>query len=455
MKSKAKTIRWIITAILLAAIIGGAVYLDRLLDIATGYAAKNMASAVFVSGRDPQEVQDLDLSFSIIKKTRSKVDYENGTVTSRLLWNKSTALYRPGFGVTLVKGIKLEKLRSLQYPLPLDIKYDPSTTEWPMGDLYDSSVDSLEEKRGAVRQIADAFVDELSYGGHPFSFVVLHKGVPMVEKYAKGIDRGTKLLSWSMAKSFTEAVAGVMYGDGLVDIYAPMDIPEWKNDNRKDITIDDLLRMHSGLKWNEDYGALSHVNIMLHAKFDMGLYAQEKELEYDPASHWYYSSGSTNIAMRYLMGRFPSAKDFYAYMRERLFFPIGIQEPIFEVDAAGVPVGSSYLYLRSLDFARFGLLYLQDGVFNGRRVLPEGWVDYTATPTPGSADGYGSGFWLNKGGKCPDVPADMFSCNGHDGQQIYIIPSKGLVVTVNGFSHLPEGRIDFNRLLKDVIDALE
>ncbi|MBQ9410129.1 MAG: serine hydrolase [Bacteroidales bacterium] len=240
----------------------------------------------------------------------------------------------------------------------------------------------------------------------------------------------------------------------MVDINAPMDIPEWQNDGRKTITLNDLMQMQSGLQWNENYGNRSDVNLMLHREADMGLYALSKPLEYEPGTHWYYSSGSTNIVMRYLRGKFATDEDFLSYMRERLFAPLAIANPHFEPDMSGTPVGSSYLYVTARDYARFGEMFLEDGCIGGRRILPEGWVEYTATPASASEGKYGAFFWLNRCGVCPDAPEDMFSCQGHDGQEIYIIPSKNLVVVILGYSPKPDRVIDFNGVLRDIIAAI-
>ena len=440
---KAKKVIGIVLAALCAAILGGCLYLNTLMPIITGYAAKNLASAVFVSGRDQADVEALDLHFSFIKFNSNKVDLENRTVTSRFLWAKSTAAYRDGYGVTLLRGKKASELREQKYPLkpeaPLEI--DPL-------ECGDSSTIA------ALEPIAKAFVDDHAYNGHPFAFVVLHGGRIVAERYGKGIDQSTQLLSWSMAKSFTNALVGIMAGDGLVDIDAPMDIPEWQADGRRAIRLRDLMQMQSGLEWNEDYGNRSDVNLMLHREKDMGLYALLKPLAYEPGTFWYYSSGSTNIVMRYLRGKFASDEEFLTYMRERLFAPLSIRNPHFEPDLSGTPVGSSYLYVTARDYARFAEMFLEDGYVGGERILPEGWVDFTVTPASASEDRYGAFFWLNRCGGLPDVPADMYSCNGHDGQQIYIIPSQDLVVVILSYSPKPDRVIDFNRLLKDVIAAL-
>jgi len=127
---------------------------------------------------------------------------------------------------------------------------------------------------------------------------------------------------------------------------------------------------------------------------------------------------------------------------------------MFEVDPSGTIVGSSYLYATARDYARFGLLYLNDGVFNGERILPEGWVKYTTTPASDSKGQYGAFFYLNSSKAYPSAPQDMFSAEGHDGQQIFIIPSKQMVVVVLGFSHRPDHAMDFDRLLADILKTV-
>ena len=439
-----KVLRYVAIALLLA-IVGGCVYLNRLLPIITGYAAKNLASAVFVSGREAKDVEEIDLNFSLIRYTSNTADYENKTVTSRFLWSKSTAAYREGYGVTLLRGITAEELREQRFPKGVLSEGQGKQDSIAQLSLGDSA---LAER---LAPIAKAFVDERAYKGHPFAFVVLHRGGVVAECYDKGIGRDTKLLSWSMAKSFANALIGLMVKDSLLDIHAPMDIPEWQGDGRKAITLHDLMQMQSGLEWNEDYGARSDVNIMLHCERDMGLYALSKPLEHKPGTYWQYSSGTTNIVMRYLRSRFPSEEAFIGYMRSRLFDPLGIVRPVFEQDLSGTFVGSSYLYATARDFARFGQLYLDDGCVDSERILPKGWVDYTRRPAAASGEHYGAFFWLNGNGKFPDVPKDMFYCDGHDGQDIFIFPSHELVVVVLGFSPKPDNVIDFNALLRDIL----
>lgn len=438
---KKKTILRILLVVLLAAILGGCVYLNSLMPIITGYAAKNLASDVFVSGREPADVEALDLNFSFIKFTRNKVDFENHTVTSRFLWSKSQALYREGYGVTLLRGKNaLARLQAQKYP---DVVNIPGPETLLPGDPALTA---------RLAPIAKALVDDHAYNGTPFAFIVVHQDGVVAERYREGITADTRLLSWSMGKSFTNALVGIMAGDGLVDIHAPMDIPEWQGDGRAAITLSDLMQMQSGLEWNENYGTRSDVNLMLHREEDMGLFALSKPLMAKPGTHWYYSSGSTNIIVRYLRGRFASEVEFLQYIHERLFDPLGIDNPCFEPDMSGTPVGSSYLYATARDFARLGHMYLHDGCVGEERLLPEHWVEYTTTPASDSKGGYGACFWLNRGKTYPSAPEDMYSCQGHDGQMIFIIPSKELVVVVLGYSPKPDRVIEFDRLLSDIIE---
>ena len=200
---KTKKVLGIAGAVLCAAILGGCLYLNSLMPIITGYAAKNLASAVFVSGRNQTDVEALDLHFSFIQYNRNKVDYENKTVTSRFLWYSSTAAYREGYGVTLLRGKGKKAFLDEVYPLP-KVSYED----------YLQPGDSVLAAR--LEPIAWALVDERSYSGHPFAFVVLHKGGIVAERYDEGITPETQLLSWSMGKSFTNALVGIMAGDGLV-----------------------------------------------------------------------------------------------------------------------------------------------------------------------------------------------------------------------------------------------
>ncbi|HAC73268.1 MAG TPA: serine hydrolase, partial [Porphyromonadaceae bacterium] len=193
------------------------------------------------------------------------------------------------------------------------------------------------------------------------------QGQPVAEKYADEFSTETLFLSWSMAKSFINALAGILVKEGKLDIYASAGMDEWKNDERRNITIHHLMQMNSGLEWNEDYGNSSDVNNMLHKEGDMARFASSKPLEYSPGSVFEYSSGSTNIVSYLMRKAIGDDAEYFAFPREQLFNKIGMRSAVFEVDASGTFVGSSYLYASLRDYARFGLLYLNNGNWQGEQ----------------------------------------------------------------------------------------
>ncbi len=450
MSRNKKRILYGLLTIFVAALIGGLIYFNSLLPIITGYAAKNLCSAVFISGRDQADVEAVDLNFSFIKKNKNTVDFEDKSVTSRFLWGKSKAIYRDGFGVTLLRDVSEEGLKKVKFPSGTDPDYDQDTIKWPLGNILPDSLTGINTDR--LNEISEEVISGNIYDGNIFAFLVMHKGVPVVEKYKPQFNEKTRFISWSMAKSFTNALVGIMVRQGKLDIDQPANPEEWQNDERSKITIRDLMQMRSGLDWNEDYGNRSDVTVMLHCEPDMGRYAMEQKLEYPVGTQWYYSSGTTNIVCDIIQRKINNDSLYYTFAGEELFNRTGMPDAVLETDPSGSWVGSSYLYATARDYARFALLYLNDGVFNGERILPEGWVDYCTTESLGSEGKYGAFFWLNKSKRIRSAPEDMFSCNGHDGQYIFMIPSKDLAVVILGYS--PEG-IDLDRLLGDVIRTVD
>ncbi len=273
--------------------------------------------------------------------------------------------------------------------------------------------------------------------GETHALVIVQGGRIVAERYGEGFGPDQTYPSWSKAKSITHALVGLAVRDGWIDVDAPAAVPEWRGegDPRGAITLDLLLRMSSGLQWLEEYlpDRPSDVIAMLFnaGKADMGAFAAGFPLAHRPGEFFYYSSGTTNIVSRCLadaLGR--RGADFEAFMRERLFGPLGMRSAAPKFDDAGTFIGSSFCYATARDFARFGLLYLRDGVWEGRRLLPEGWVDYARTPTfqqPGCEDApYGAHWWLGFGGP------GSFSANGYDGQFTVCVPDLDLVLVRHG-----------------------
>ncbi len=268
------------------------------------------------------------------------------------------------------------------------------------------------------------------------ALVVVHRGRLVAERYADGFGPDVSCPSWSVAKSVTHALVGLLVGDGEVDIHAPVAAPEWRErtDPRSAITLDLLLRMSSGLAFVEEYlpDRPSDVIEMLWGagKDDVAHFAASFPLAHPPGRFWAYSSGTTNIVAR-AAGAAVAARDagVEGFMRNRLFEPLGMTSAAPKFDAAGTFIGSSFCFATPRDFARFGLLYLRDGLWEGRRLLPEGWVDYARTPTwrqPTDEARYGAHWWLDIAGP------GSFSANGYQGQFIVLAPTRDLVIVRNG-----------------------
>jgi len=443
-----KSLKRILAIVLIAGTGYGVYYINSLLPIATGYAAKYMASAVFVSGRNAADVEALDLNFSLIRFVSNTIDTTKKEVTSSLLWGKSVAVFRPDLGCTLLRGDSTEKLFQETVSRPeAEPGYD--TLMWPMGNR----MPSFNENQDLIK-VGNSLFDSSDYGGNAFALFITKNGEPVYERYASQFNASTRFLSWSMAKSFTAALAGMMEMDGKWRTDDPAGIPEWNNDARSRITIKQLLHMQSGLEWNEDYGNRSDVTMMLYCEPDFAGYAINRPLNHEPGSYWYYSSGSTNIVTRAMCYHFDNMIDYLSYPALRLFGPIGAPDAIFETDASGNLAGSSYIFATARDYARFAQLFLNKGVFGNRQLLPAEWVDFCKSPAQASKGEYGAGFWLNLAGKYPLAPRSMYYCNGHDGQRIFILPDEQISIVVLGYSPKPSGVMDFNRLISDILKAI-
>jgi CubicO group peptidase (beta-lactamase class C family) len=281
---------------------------------------------------------------------------------------------------------------------------------------------------------------------------VIHKDQIIAEKYEAGFNKDSKILGWSMTKSITATMFGILEKQGRYDIYKSTPIVEWKNDKRKNITTNNLLQMNSGLEWEENYSTICDATKMLFQSKNMGRVQLVKQSVYSPNKHWNYSSGTTNLLSYILRNQFKTHQEYLDFWYSALIDKIGMHSMVLETDMAGNYVGSSYGWATTRDWSKFGLLYLHKGNWNGEQILDESWVKYVTTPTATSNGGYGAQFWLNAGGKFPDVPRDMYYCSGFQGQMVAIIPSLDLVIVRMGLKESPD--FDFNAFLKGIIESV-
>lgn len=341
-------------------------------------------------------------------------------------------------------------------PLPAQ----PANVPWPTDDWPVGEAPAALAKTRFPELLDQAFSAKATPRlGETHALLIVQGGRIVHEQYGEGFRPDQTYPSWSKAKSITHALVGIAVGDGQLDVRAPAGAPEWRgaDDPRAAITLDQLLRMSSGLSWVEEYlpDRPSDVIAMLfgEGKEDVARFAASAPLAQPPGSHWYYSSGTTNIVARAL-GQAIGATGpaFEAFMRERLFAPIGMKSPIPKFDTAGTFIGSSFCFASARDFARFGTLYLRGGVWDGRRILPEGWVDYARTPTPqppGAAETegrYGAHWWLDLGGP------GSFSANGYDGQYTVCVPDLDLVLVRHGATPL-DRKDELKRWIGEVVDC--
>ncbi|WP_291047375.1 serine hydrolase [Hyphomonas sp.] len=322
-------------------------------------------------------------------------------------------------------------------PLP-PLPAQPPGTPWPTEDWPQAPLDPGVAER--LQPLLDqAFSDPApAEMGETHAFLAVQGGQVVAERYWTGFDRESTHHSWSQAKSITQALVGILVREGKIDIHAPADVPEWQgaDDPRRAITLDQLMRMSSGLKFAEDYvdAGVSDVIEMLFGagKEDVAAYAAKSPLIHPPGTVWSYSSGTSNLVARAAARAYgASGEAFGEFMTRELFKPLGMGSAQPKFDKAGTFIGSSFCYCTARDFARFGLLYLRNGVWDGQRLLPEGWADYARTPTPVPATerlGYGAHWWLGMAGP------GSFSANGYEGQYTVLVPDLDLILVRNGKS---------------------
>lgn len=417
--------------------------------VINGLSAKLMCSGVFVAGRDAEAVfmQDVVPSHPLAEGVSYDVDLktQEATVSIYGLF-KQKAKYNKHLGCSIYQGKR---------PLLAVAPANPSGGfEWPTREIQPNS--SLD------KAMKDIFAENQ---GQPNvdtrALMVIKGGNIIAEKYALGFDRDSLFLSWSMAKSVSSSLIGIWADENKVDINQPVDIAAWQNDSRQDISLKHLLNMSSGLDFKETYVPGTDSTRMLFMEDNMAEFAASVPGIYVPGTHWSYSSGTTNILTGYLKQKLGGDLDSsYQFAFDKLFTPAGMHSAVFEPDASGSFVGSSYLYMNARDWAKFGQLYLQRGQLNGQQIVPEAWVDFVKKPIKAAPKGqYGGQFWLNAGEfgnptnrLYVDCPADMYLASGHNGQFVAIIPSQDMVIVRLGWSNAK--RFDLNKHFASIIAAV-
>jgi CubicO group peptidase (beta-lactamase class C family) len=447
-------------------------YFVKAAPVGTGFTSKYLCSAAFIANREPEGAfsEDVVPVNPLAGLVRWHIDRARKVVKADILgFFQAEALYRPGCGCTLVMGTTEAELRQQRFfntPLRADPRAARASLPWPEGNQGPVDPSVLDVHIGRLTAALDRAFAEPGAEKRRLTRAVLvvYRGRLIAERYAPGYDAGTPFLGWSMAKSVTNAMVGILVRKGLLDLKAPAPVPQWRqpDDPRGRITLDQLLRMSSGLEFQEIYTPLRDAAVMLYTTSDFAAYAASKPLEGRPDSRWRYSSGTANIVAGIVRRAVEKQNNpYYGFLYEELFDRIGMASTVMEPDPSGTFAGSSYIWATARDWARFGRLYLQDGVWDGQRILPQGWVDYTVTPTPPAPRGqYGALFWLNAGPVAdparrlwPQAPRDTFAAQGFREQKLFIIPSRQLILVRFGATS-DRSAWNSDEFIADVIAAL-
>jgi CubicO group peptidase (beta-lactamase class C family) len=463
----AKKIILLVTTTLCGALALTAVRAQNVPRVATGFAASILCSETFVSGLDPDKVFSETMAAMpgtglISWALDYKVDRKRRDVVVTLLGlGRSHAIYREGLGCYLDHGVTVADAGAPA------VEARPRPALQP--DIAGPSLVAPTTPQLAAA-IDRAFAEP---DGPPLlrtrAVVVVKDGRIVAERYAAGYGIDTPILGFSATKSMISALVGILVRQGKLKLEQPAPVAAWQNagDPRGAITVDHLLRHTAGLALGSSLSAslgaaLEPVNRMKYVEADMAGYAESIGLETPPGSAWNYHDGNTVIVSRLIRDAVGGhAADVLQFARTELFDPLGMHGVTLEFDATGTPEGSTQMLAPARDWARFGMLYLNDGVAGDKRILPEGWVKYSASATPNGWIGYGAGFWTNLGDSYgaryrieQGWPRDAFFAKGTIGQYVIVIPSERLVIVRLGVSpNWPLDADGVSRLVSDVVAA--
>lgn len=444
-----KLFKRILLALLLIVIIT-AIYNYQKLNIISGFASKNLASTNYISEREYDDIVAIDHDVPLVKLAELESAMDHHVVTSVFGLMERESICRDGLGCVLInddydKTEKLLKPHRTELMNDLPFPYGNNGTK----DSVFENVDYEQLNLAMKNVFSNADVQKTR------TAMVVYKGHIIAENYIEGFSKETPILGWSMTKSVLATLYGILEYQNKIKVqeYRPFGDEIQMKNLKSSITLNHLLRMQSGLEWDEDYATISDVTEMLFLDADMTAKQGNKQPIAAPTEVWNYSSGTSNFLSGVLRKQFKTHQEYLDFPYTELIDKIGMHSMLIETDMAGNFVGSSYGWATTRDWAKFGLLHLNRGNWNGEQLFSPNWIDYITKPTAGSEGVYGAHWWLNAEGKYPGVPKDLYSANGFQGQYVYVIPSKDLVIVRTGLAEAP----DFQdaRFLKEVVAAIQ
>jgi CubicO group peptidase (beta-lactamase class C family) len=413
----------------------------------TAASAKIYCSALFVSGRNPDEARSHLTSYFLGPKVDSITNIEvdrarrlvavtvANRVTRRAKYygDQGCIIHQPGKDTIYFKPVKAAT------SLP-----PAETMNWPMGDRLPNALLPAELDTVKLRQAVDAAF--ANPAGLTAAFVVVYKGRIIAERYANGANKDMPLESWSMGKSITGTLIGRLLNDGAFKLDDPAPVPEWRkvpNDPRAKITIAHLMRMSSGLRFSrgspEDSAGYHDHDLIYSGAIDAFQFSITRPLQFEPNTFGRYRNVDP-LTLGYIVRETvrKRGEEYLTYPRRALFDKLGMRNQVLETDPYGNFLLTGYDYGTARNWARLGLLYAQDGVWMGERLLPEGFVRFVSTPAPGwRTPSYGGMVWVNADSSSP-LPKDAFAFRGAGGQETAVVPSHDLVIVRMG--HFPGAR---------------
>lgn len=403
--------------------------------VGTGMGAKMACSGRFLSGFDEAQIRDELASYSpAIDWFSITLDDPGGRATVDLLgFSRTSATYRQGLGCTLDADTHNQDAIGVLDRLnpPVAPKVDAQSF-WPLGPR----VPEPDERLAAV--LAQSMALDAQQDLHTRALVLVQGGQIVAEAYAPDIAPDTPLMGWSQGKSLTSLMLGWLEMRGQLSVAEQQLFPLWANDARSEISIENLLQMSSGLDFAEVYVPGSDATRMLFMDPVASALPMQSALEHSPGTHFYYSSGTTNLLTLLFSQRVGGPQNAINHLYQDILWPLGMLNTTLEPDASGVFVGSSNIYASARDWARLGQVFLQQGELNGVRIASTSYMQALMQPnTSANEPAYGYQVWLNRGGKelrWPDLPADAYAFTGNRGQVVMIIPSLDTVMVRLGWS---------------------
>ncbi|HUG16466.1 MAG TPA: serine hydrolase [Thermomicrobiales bacterium] len=427
---------------------------DEKIDHTLAFFAKLLCSGRFVIGREADEFMARDLKTHLRPEGMPldwdeitvEIDEQARTVTLSALGNSRTAVCNGRQGCTIIP--RDGRLHFTPVPVAPNLP-DAETTPWPMGDLLPRVPLPAEVNEAALRVALDLAFDD-SRQPVPVetrAMAVLYQGRLIAERYAPGFGQDTRHVSWSMGKSIASALIGTLVRDGCFTVIDRAPIEAWSasDDPRREITIANLLHMSSGLGFmraqDDDRLELGWTSLddhmyIYYGGVDVFAHSTSRQLEHAPGTFWRYRNCDPLTLGRIVRQTVEArGEEYLSYPQRALFDRVGMRNMVLEVDPWGNFIMTGFDYGTARDWARLGLLHLRDGVWQGERILPEGWVDFVRAPAPADSERhYGGQFWLNAGGRLPNVPHDAYWPAGAWGQVVFIIPSRDIVMARLGHS---------------------